>query len=371
MLGQMIKKEFLQFKRDKRMLPIVFVAPIIQLIILGYAANFDVNEVNTAICDRDKTAESRAYLDLFFGSGYFKRTAEMDDPEQADLIIEEGIADVAVVIPQGFGRNITKGEQVKIQLLLNGSDTNYAVTGLNYITQITARYSSKLIIERLTKNGVRNIPQVGVAQRLWYNPELKSRNFMVPAIMGMLLLIITSLLTAMAIVKERENGTIEQLIVTPVKKYQVLVSKLVPYVIVGLIDAAIAVAVVIFWFNVQLKGSEWLLALAALLFVFNTLGIGLFISTISETQQQAMMAVIFLVMMPFIYFSGFVFPVDNMPVFFQYVSQCIPLTHFLTIIRALFLKGSDFLLLWKEFAALLVSGTIIFGVSISRFRKYI
>ena len=371
MLGKMIRKELLQLRRDKKMFPILFFAPIIQLVILGYAANFDVNDIPVAVCDHDKSEESADYLHQFFGSGYFVRSIEASRDSDIDPAMDRGEVQLGLVIPNGFGEKISRGDATKVQLIVNGSDTNYASNGFTYAVQITIRYSSTILLERMNALGVSSVPGVELRQRVWYNPELKTRHFMVPAILGLILMIITILLTAMAIVREKESGTIEMLVVTPIRKFPVLAGKLLPFLFIGLIDVALVTVVAIFLFDIPFKGEVWLLFLGSFFFLFNTLGIGLFVSTVSATQQQAMMAVMFFILMPFIYLSGFVFPIDSMPEVFQYLSKVIPLTYFLEIIRGLFLKGSDWGQLAGDFSALAITGTIVFSLSLVRFRKYI
>ena len=369
LLFQMIKKELLQFVRDRKMLPIIFVVPIVQLVLLGFAANFDVERMDTAVVDLDMTQESRDFLNNFFGSAYFYRSSQVFNAEKIDKIIERGLAEAAIVIPEGFGDKLKKGEKVDVQLFINGSDNNYASSGLNYISNIVSGYAVRIMTDRISSKLGAGVPSVSVRTRIWYNPELRTRLYMIPGIMGLLLLIITVLLTSMSIVKEKERGTIEQLIVTPVKKRHFLLSKLLPFFFLGIIVSTFAVLVIIFGFGIALKGKLIILIGATLLFLFNTLGIGLLISTISSTQQQAMMAAIFIIFMPFIYFSGFVFPIKNMPGFFQYVSNVIPMTHFISIVRRLFLKGTTFEYLWQNFLIMAVTGTIIFVSAIAKFRK--
>jgi len=371
MLKRMIRKELLQLRRDKRMFPILFIAPIIQLIILGYAANFDINAIPVAVCDQDRSAESLDYLNHFFGGGYFVRT--LDVPRDADLdpALDLGRVQIGIVVPRGFGELLRRGEGTKVQIIVNGSDTNYGVNGYAYAVQVTAGYSSAVLAERISAAGIASIPGVELRPRVWFNPELKTRYFMIPALSGLILMIISIMLTAMAIVREKETGTIEMLVVTPIKKLVVLAGKLIPYLVIGLINVALISLVAVFWFGVPFRGSVELLVLGSLLFLFNTLGLGLFVSTISRTQQRAMMIVMFVIMMPFIFLSGFVFPVDSMPAAFQTVSRFIPLTHYLEIVRGLFLKGSGFADLSGSLAALAGLGTVIFTLSILRFRKYL
>ncbi len=371
MLAQMIRKELMQLRRDKKMFPILFVAPIIQLIVLGYAANFDINDIPVAVCDHDRSEESAEYLGHFFGSGYFTRTVEASADRDIDPAMDRGIVQLGLVIPNGFGEKLQRGEATAVQLLINGSDTNYASNGFTYAVQITARYSAAILVKRMAAAGVSSIPGVDLRQRVWYNPELKTRHFMVPALLGLILMIITVMLTAMAIVREKESGTIEMLVVTPIRKLPVLAGKLLPFLFIGLIEVLLVTLVAINLFGIPFKGQGWLLFVGSLLFLFNTLGLGLLVSTISQTQQQAMMTVMFVIMMPFIYLSGFVFPIDSMPEMFQYLSKGISLTYYLEIVRSLFLKGSGIEVLYKDFIALTILGVVTFAISVVRFRKYI
>lgn len=371
MLAQMIRKELMQLRRDKKMFPILFVAPIVQLIVLGYAANFDIADIPVAVCDHDRSEESADYLGHFFGSGYFTRTIDAAADRDIDPAMDRGIVQVGLVVPHGFGEKIRRGEATAVQLLINGSDTNYASNGFTYAVQITARYSSAILVERMAALGVSSIPGVDLRQRVWYNPELLTRHFMVPALLGLILMIITIMLTAMAIVREKESGTIEMLVVTPIRKLPVLAGKLLPFLIIGLIEVTLVTLVAVYLFGIPFKGQAWLLFVGSLLFLFNTLGLGLLVSTISQTQQQAMMTVMFVIMMPFIYLSGFVFPIDSMPEMFQYLSKGISLTYYLEIVRSLFLKGSGIAVLYDDLVALTILGIVTFAVSVVRFRKYI
>lgn len=369
MLRYIVKKEFLHIRRDKKILPIIIVAPILQLIVFGYAANFDIKNIPTAVYDLDKTPESRRYLDLYFSSGYFVRVAELDRYDEVDRYLDTGKASIAIVIPAGFGKKLSSNSSVNVQVIINGVDSIMGSVGLNYINNINARYCINAIKQKVEKIGRLELSIIEVQDRVWYNPELKSRNYMIPAILAMILMIMTMMLTSMAIVREKEVGTIEQLIVTPVKKHQIIIGKLLPFVIIGLIDVLLITAVAILWFGVPLKGSFWLLLFASLLFLLNTLGLGLLVSTVSRTQQQAMMTVMFFIMMPFIYLSGFVFPIENMPKPVQYVTYLIPLRYFLAIVRGIFLKGVGLKALLGNILTLAVFGVAILLISVARFRK--
>jgi ABC-2 type transport system permease protein len=371
MLRHLVKKEFLQLRRDRRMFPIVFVAPVLQLLILGYAATFDVRNIRTVVLDRDNSPESRDYLDAYFTGSYFERKADLEHPDRIGEMLDRGEADLAVVVPRGFGEAVVSGGSTQVQIIVDGTDANAGGVGLGYAAQISALYSADIMKERLRRAGGVHVSIAGVEDRVLYNPELKSRNYMVPAILALLLLIMTMMLTAMAIVREKEIGTMEQLAVTPVRGYQVIIGKLLPYILIGLVDVAIVCAVAVGWFRVPLRGSFLLLYALSLPFLLNTLGLGLLVSTVSRTQQQAMMTVMFFVMLPFIYFSGFVFPIENMPKFFQYVSYGVPLRYYLEIIRGIFLKGVGMEVLWPQAAALTAMGLGILAVAVPLFRKQV
>ncbi len=367
MLKFMIWKEFLQLRRDRKMFFILFLAPLLQLIVLGFAANFDVTEIKTAVYDSDNTIESRNYLSHYFSGGYFKRTENLKNMKQIDKLLESGKAETAIVIKKGFQKNILSGKSGEVEIIINGSDINSATQTLSYASRITANYNIAKI--KAMHRDANNLPGITLNQRILYNQQLKTRNFMVPAIMGLILMIITTMLTSMAIVREKEIGTIEQLIVTPIDKKRILAGKIVPFMLIGFIDVIVISTAAVLLFKVPLKGDLFLLALSAGLFLFNTLGLGLFVSTVSSTQQQAMMAVIFFIIMPFIYLSGFVFPIDNMPETFQYIANVIPLTHFLILVRGIFLKGSTFSEVWINLLALFITGFVIFVTSVKRFKK--
>ncbi|HNT29045.1 MAG TPA: ABC transporter permease, partial [bacterium] len=282
MLARMIRKELMQLRRDRRMFPILFLAPIIQLIVLGYAANFDIDHIPVAVCDHDKSEESADFLDHFFGSGYFTRAVNASADRDIDPVMDRGVVQLGLVVPRGFGEAVRGGEATKVQLLVNGSDTNYASNGFNYAAQITARYSSAILVERMAALGVSSVPGVDLRQRVWYNPELLTRHFMVPALLGLILMVITIMLTAMAIVREKESGTIEMLVVTPLRKLALLAGKILPFLAIGLIEAVLVSLVTVYLFGIPFKGQAWLLLLGSLLFLFNTLGVGLLVSTISQ-----------------------------------------------------------------------------------------
>ncbi|MHB8336476.1 MAG: ABC transporter permease [Ignavibacteriaceae bacterium] len=364
-------KEFLQLKRDPVLYRIVFLAPILQLVLLGYAANMDVNTVHTAIFDQDKTAASRDYIQRFERSGYFEIDDYVDTYQQVTNEINKGNVLWALVIPKDFEKDIETRQPAPVQAIFDGSDGNKTSIAFGYVQNITANYAQNILLQIADKTGRKNsiAGSLEPVIRVWYNPDLKTRVFMVPSIMGLILMIITIILMSMAIVKEREIGTLEQLIVTPIKPYQLIIGKLIPFVILGFIDILIVQTIMVFWFGIVIRGSFIFLVFASFLFILSTLGIGLFLSTISKTQQQAMMVAQFAIMMPFIYLSGFSFPIENMPKIVQYITYLIPLRYYITILRAVILKGASFRELLPETGMLLIMGILILVASAMRFKK--
>lgn len=370
---QFIIKELLQFKRDKKMLAVVFMAPILQLILLGYGANMDVDIVHTTIFDQDKTVTSREYIRNLEESGYFSIDYYTSSYKEVTELINDGKTLVGIVIPKDFEKKINRRETVSVQTLFEGSDGNTASISLGYIQGITNRFSQKVILDTKNKYGI-IIPVAGSLVpevRVWYNPEMKTRNYMVPGIMGLILMITTLSLMSMAIVREREIGTLEQLIVTPIKKYQLLIGKLIPFTLIGFVVLVIVMVIMTQWFGIEVKGNKFYLLFTALLFVLSNLGLGLFVSTVSKTQQQAMMASVFALMMPMIYLSGFAFPIENMPQVVQYITYLIPLRYFITILRGIVLKGIGFSSLWVETLILFGMGAALLIMSSLRFSKKI
>lgn len=359
-------KEFGQLVKDKRMLPIVFVAPVLQLIFLGYAASLDVKNIAMVICDRDKSGLSREFLTTFTNAGYFTVEYATEDVREVESLLNEGKVTMGLILPTGFGNSILRRETATVQILLDGSEGNTAAITMGYVNQIISRYSSNLLAEVV---GGGSVGGVNAEIRAWYNPALTSRNFMVPGVLVMILLITTTTLTAMAIVKEKEIGTLEQVMVTPIRSSELILGKLIPFILIAVVNVSIVTAVMVFGFGIPIKGSVFLLFGLAGLFLLTTLGLGLFVSTVSRTQQQAMMTAMFFVIMPMMYISGFVFPVENMPEPLQILAWLIPMKHFLVIVRSVILKGAGLSALWLEASILLVMGLGILVASVVRFRK--
>jgi ABC-2 type transport system permease protein len=365
-----ITKEFIQFKQDRKMFGLSFIAPVFQLLVLGYAATFDVSKIPMVICDFDNSVSSRALIRNFTSTEYFSVVGYYDKTSEIDNQLDDGHASIAVVIPRGFEKNIGSGRAAPLQIIADGTETSSAGIGMNYAYIIVTSYAQNIVLESLVKRGSVTMPARTSAEfRVWYNPELKSRNFMVPGVLGLLLMVMTMLLTSLAIVKEKELGTLEQLVVTPIKPYQLIIGKLAPFFVIGVIDVILVIFFASFVFDLPVKGGSLLLVLLSLVFLMTTLGLGLLISTISRTQQQAMMTSIFFFIMPMIFFSGFVFPIENMPTIIQYVSYLMPLRYYFVIVRGLFLKGVGMNILWTQALALLIFGGAILSMSVMRFQK--
>jgi ABC-2 type transport system permease protein len=342
---------------------------VLQLIILGYAVSSDIKHLTMAVADLDRTPVSRALADRFSTSGYFDIRDRLDDERRIADLMDDGRVRVGLVIPPRYGARLAGGGTATVQLLLDGTDSNTATVAQGYATQIVAAESSRVTLERL---GVRGEAPALLAPevRVWFNPDLKSVNYMVPGVVALILTIVTMTMTATAIVKEKERGTIEQLVVSPVRPLELVLGKAVPYVLIGYADIVVVVLVGLGWFRVPMAGSFLLLFGLSGLFILTTLGLGLLISTVSQTQQQAMMLGFF-ANPPFMLLSGFIFPISSMPEPMQVLTYLIPLRYFLVIIRGIFLKGVGLDILWPQALALLAFGGVVLTISALRFRKHL
>ncbi|HCV44460.1 MAG TPA: ABC transporter permease [Bacteroidetes bacterium] len=366
---EIIKKEFYQIRQDKRMLGVSIAAPILQVLLLGYAATTDIKYSNLVVYDADKTSESRELVQRFTNSQYFVLQYSVDRPNDIDYYIDHGKASVALVIPQGFGEKVLGRRTAPLQMVFDGADANTANILLGYATQIVSSYSQSVLINAASVLQGARVGLILPEPRVWFNPDLKSANFMVPGVVALVLMIITMTLTSLGIVKEKEIGTLEQLMVTPIKPYQLIIGKLIPFIIIGAIDLSIVLMIARYWFEVPTLGSLPLLLALSGLFILTTLGLGLFVSTISKSQQQAMLIAQFFFFMPFMFLGGFAFPIENMPAVIQWISYLIPLRYFLVIVRGIFLKGTSIVELWPQALALFVFGVSILTLSVLRFRK--
>jgi ABC-2 type transport system permease protein len=370
----LVLKEFLELRQNPRLFGIVIVAPIIQLTLLGYAATTDVKDVPVVIADGDRTAQSRTLIEKFDASPNFTVIDIVTTVRDVDPYLQQGRAWIALAIPQGYGRSLQEQRPVAVQVVADGSDSNSTTVALGYATALVGEYAAELASPPSPSASAGQTPPaagIDLRVRVWFNPQLESRFFMIPGVLALLLLLVTANLAAMAVVREKELGTLEQLNVTPLRRWELIVGKLLPYGVIAMIDVLLVTAVAVFWFEVPLRGSFTLLLAMSLLYVVCTLGIGLFISTISETQQQAMMTATFFFLTPMIYLSGFVFPIENMPQVIQYATYLIPLRYFLVIVRGIFLKGIGLDLLWPQAVALGAWGAVVLGLAVARSRKRI
>ncbi|RJQ52543.1 MAG: ABC transporter permease [Actinobacteria bacterium] len=369
-LSRIIKKEFLQLRRDRGMLPMLIVLPIVQLMLFGYVVSTDVKDLSMAVIDRDKSAESRQLVSSFSNAGYFDVNYYPDNMAQVTKLLDAGNAIVALTIPNGYADDIAAGRTAVVQVIVDGTESNASSVARNYATLIVGRQSNGIAqtkLRTLTNLGARP-PTVDPRVRVLFNPSMKSVNFMVPGLIAFILTLSTISLTSEAIVRERDQGTLEQLIVTPIRRGELILGKLIPYTIVAFVQITLILVVGVFWFGVPFRGSIAFLYFTCLLYVFASLGQGLLISTISKTRQQAMLTTMFAIF-PAMLISGFVFPVENMPKLIQIMSYAVPLKYFLVIVRGIFLKGAGWQTLWPQMAALVVFSAVIFTASVTRFQK--
>ena len=362
-----LKKELIELRADPRLFGVVIMAPIIQLTVLGYAATTDVKDVPILVVDGDRSTESRRLIDRFDASANFKIVDVVTGDREIEPHLEHGTAWMALAIPAGFGESVAAGRGTKVQVIADGTDSNSTTVALGYARAVVAGYSTDRLVERLP-DGRRAAP-IDADIRVWFNPQLESRFFMIPGVLALVLLIVTTNLAAMAVVREKEIGTLEQLNVTPLRRWELIAGKLLPYGLIGMLDILLVIAVAVFWFEVPLRGSVWLLLAMSLLYVLCTLALGLLVSTVSDTQQQAMMTATFFFLMPMIYLSGFMTPIENMPQAIQWITYLIPLRYFLVIVRGIFLKGVGLGVLWPQAAALGAWGLVVISLAVVRSRK--
>lgn len=365
-LKSMLIKEFIQMFRDPRMRAIIFVVPIIQTLLFGYAVTMDVNHVNIGVYDLDNSVESRKIINAFAQSGYFNVIQQIHNTEELESFFDHGIGMAVLRFNKGFEADIKANQSGPIQVILDGTESNTAGIVFSYIGSITEKQSQEILIDRLGHMFKRQ--GISLESRAWFNPNLESRNFYVPGVVAILLTLMTLTLTSMAIVREKEVGTIEQIIVSPITPFEFILGKTIPFIIVGFLEVCVILVVALYWFEVPLRGNILLLFLAIGLYLLTTLGIGLFISTISQTQQQAMMSAL-LFYMPAVLLSGFIFPVANMPESIQWLTFFNPLKYFLIIIRSIFLKGIGLDILWPQLLMLCAMGGLILWLSSQRFHK--
>ncbi len=363
-------KELIQVLRDKRLRITLIFPPIFQLIVFGYAANLDVKHIKTAIRDLDHSVDSRELIARFKSSKYFNVVSYPETLQEVEALIKKGEITLSLEIPSGFSRKIKEGDTAPVQIIVDGMESNTALIGLGYVSRILSDYSAEIILKRLNQEGLRDFEEAGVEleQRVWFNPNLESRFFYVPGVIATIAFLLPMILTAQAIVRERELGTLEQIMVTPIHSWELVLGKTLPFALIGLLDVVLIALVGVFWFEVPFRGNPLILLMGNLLFLMSSVGIGLFISTLSTTQQQAQISTFFF-MNPAFILSGFAFPLENMPQWLQYLTYVNPLRYFLVIIRGTFLKGVGLEVLWPHMLALAIIGGGMITLSSMRFRK--
>ena len=370
-MKQMIIKEFIQVFRDKRTRFVLIVPPIVQMLVFGYAATFEIRNVSTVVVDYDHSQESRDLISRFTSSPYFEVVAQPDNSRDLTNAIEQGRAVVGLQIHAGFAQQLEKGQSAPLQVIVDATNSNSALIAAGYVSQIAARFGQQYQqarISRIAPQAVSVLPNIEFEPRPWYNPDLRSRWFFIPGIIGSLTVVLVIVLTAFGVVREREIGTLEQIMVTPIRPAEFILSKTLPFFLVGLFDISLIAVVGSLWFQVPFRGHLWALFTGAILFLLCMLGVGLLISTVSSTQQQAMVTAFFFIM-PAITFSGFGFPISTMPQWLQYMTYASPLRYFLVVLRGSYLKGVGMDILWPQMAAMAGLGTALLLLAILRFRK--
>lgn len=369
-IKHMLIKEFLQTFRDPRMRAVIFLMPVVQALVFGYAVTTDVKNIPTAVYDLDNTVESRELVGRFLSSRYFEAIARVQDGRQAQELVDRGEARLVLHTAKGFGETLRAGRTAPLQVIVDGTDSNTAGIVLDYSARIVGAYNEKVLLTHLASLSGRPVagPPVELRSRAWFNANLESRYFYVPGVIALIVMLITLMLSSMAVVREKEIGTIEQIMVTPISQMEFILGKTLPFALIGFADVLLITAVAVWWFEVPLRGNLALLLGANGLYLMSTLGLGLWISTVSRTQQQAMMSAFF-VYFPAVLLSGFMFPIANMPRVIQWLTYLNPLRYFLVIIRGVFLKGVGPGVLWTQMSALALLGVVLLLLAMSRFKK--
>jgi ABC-2 type transport system permease protein len=369
-LTSLIRKEFIQIVRDPRTLYLIFAIPVVQLFLLGYTATTDVRNVPLAVFDQDRSAPARRLIDAYRAADYFRVAYDVSSEDELRRLIDNGKARAGLIIPPDYSRKLEGGQTATVAFVLDGSDPNIASTSLAAAELIGRALATDLTLERLNRAGMAGsfAQAIEVRARVWYNPDLVSAYFMVPALVGIILQLLATMMTSTAIVRERERGTIEQLIVTPIRSWELILGKIIPYVLLSFFDTLEILVVGTLWFHIPIRGNLGLLLLLSAIFLVGSLGIGLFLSTIARTQQEAMMLTWF-TLLPTIFLSGFMFPLSAMPPVLQAVSYVIPLRYYLIIIRSIVLKGVGASALIPEIVALTLFSTFVMTAAALRFRK--
>lgn len=365
-----VRKEFRQVKRDKRILGVLLFIPGLMLLMFGYALTFDVKHTSMAVYDEDRSSISREFVRQFFTSEYFTETYSLDNKSQINELLDGEHVRVVLVIPDKFSKDLQQGQSATVQVIVDGANANAATTVLGYVSAIIQQYSTKVMIESFARMGKQQVTlPIDFQPRVWYNPELKSAKFLVPGLIAFILMITAVISTAMAIVREREMGTMEQIMVSPVTPIEIILGKTIPYTLISLVATVTILILGYVLFDVSIKGSYILLSFVTLVFLVGGLGVGLLISTLVETQQLAFMVAALVTMLPTFILSGFVFPIRNMPLIIQIITYLIPARYFLVALRAIILKGAGLSAFWDQVLFLIIYATIMLGISSLRMKK--
>jgi ABC-2 type transport system permease protein len=365
---ELVRKEFIQLFRDRKNRPMLVIAPLIQMILFGYVVTTDVRDIRLAVIDLARTPDSRRLIDAFDGNATFRVTHVLQDPRELDRMLLQRRVDLGLQVPPDFSARLREGRTADVQILVDGSMSNMAAVRIAYSASVLDSFNSQLLRE-LNRRRI-DFGEIDGRVRTWYNPNLDSQHYFVPGIVAFLVMLLSLLFTSMAVVREKEAGTMEQLIVTPLKATEFILGKTIPFILIAQAQMVMVILFARLWFRIPMAGNALVLLAASSIFLLSTLGIGLLISTVSRTQQQAMMTNFFFIL-PFFMLSGFVFPIANMPAVVQWLAHLNPLSHFLVIIRGVFLKGVGFAILWPQFLELAVLGGLVFAVAVGRFRKRI
>jgi ABC-2 type transport system permease protein len=365
-IRELVRKEFIVLFRDKKNRPVVLVAPLIQLLLFGYVVNYDIRDIRVAMIDQAHTHESHMLIDVIDGNQTFRITHYPKDHRELENLLLKGKVDLGIEVAPDMSSRIRKGKTANVQILADGSMSNMASVRIAYIMLVLDQFNRTMMRELYPQH--MDYGKIDARIRTWYNPNSYSQYFFVPGIVAFVVMLLSLLLTSIAIIREREAGTMEQLIVTPLKPFELILGKTIPYIIISLAQMVVVIIVAKLWFEIPIAGNPLVMFAGTCIFLLSTLGVGLFISTVSTTQQQAMMTTFFFIM-PFFMLSGFVFPIANMPVVIQWLTYLNPLRYFLVIIRGVFLKGVGFHVLWPQFLALTILGIALFTGATLRFRK--
>lgn len=370
-IGVLIKKEFLQILRDRAMRAILLIMPIMQLLLLGYVVSSEVKNISAVICDLDNSALSRSLTEKIKNSRYFNVRLFESDPSAVRRYLDGDLAAVAIVFPQDFAKKVERNEQTAVQILMDGQDANTATVALGYLNGILEDFLSERVTAVLMQmDGTAEVRLVQPNIRIWYNPNLKNSDYMVPGIAVFLLTMITTLLSAMGLVREREIGTLEQLLVAPLKKHQLIIGKIIPFALIGIFELVLSIAFAKLWYNIPIVGNLLLLLMFGVIYLFTTLGVGLFVSATTHTQQQAMFVSWFMMIFVFL-MSGLNFPIENMPQVAQWLTYLNPMRYFIIVVRELLIKGAGLAHLYPQGLALMAFGAAIFSVAVLRFHNRI